>query len=166
MKVVALKDLPEASLLNAYHARKAYTDAFYVDVAGAVTLSAYVEAFYTTPLFKLERLVLAKLVAKPSNDAEAHALAAGERTRFAAWTVESRTADQIVMCDFMHKTRSWLMCKPKDGVTRLWFGSAIVPERVSPDGRVYLGSGFQELVWFHRLYSRALLGAAAKRLRS
>ena len=167
MTVIACEVSPEVSLLNAYRERKAYTDAFYVEVAGTVTFSAYIEAFYTTPLFKLERQVLATLVAKPSSDAEARALALSERTRFAAWAVEARDMNQIVMCDFMQKTRSWLMVEPlRDGGTRLWFGSAIVPERVSVAGQVYLGAGFQQLVWFHRLYSRALLKAAARRVAS
>lgn len=164
MTVVAVNHLPDTSLLDGYRARKAYTDAFCLEVPGAVTLSAYVEAFYTTPLFKLERLVLATLAGRPSRDAEARALANAERMRFAAWTVEARDDHQIVMCDFLHKTRSWLMCEPVDGATRLWFGSAIVPQRISPDGRVYLGAGFHQLVWAHRLYSRALLQAAGKRL--
>lgn len=164
--VTASKALPDTSLLNAYRARKAYTDAFYMDVPGTVTLSAFVCAFYTTWLFKLERLVLTTLVAKPSNDAEVRALAQGERTRFAAWSVEARQPDQIVMCDFMKKTRSWLMVAPlPDGGTRLWFGSAIVAERILPDGRAQLGAGFDQLVWFHRFYSRALLKAAARQLR-
>ncbi|WP_443750426.1 hypothetical protein [Asticcacaulis solisilvae] len=165
MKVVASPNLPTASLLNAYRAASAYTDAFYLDVPGAVTLSRYIAAFYTTPLFKMERLVLATLVAKPSSDAQAHALAAGERSRFAAWTVEDRDDAQIVMCDFMRKTRSWLMVEPlPQGGTRLWFGSAIVPQRISPDGRVRLGLGFDELIPLHRLYSRGLLGAAGRRV--
>jgi len=165
MTIVAHTGLPEGSRLNAYRAARAYTDAFAVDVPGAVTLPAFIEAFYTTWLFKLERLVLATLVARPSRDAEAQALADGQRTRFAAWTVEARDDDQIVMCDFLRKTRSWLSVEPlPHGGTRLWFGSAIVPERIMPDGRVRLGAGFDQLIPFHRLYSRALLSAAARRV--
>lgn len=164
MKVVAHKTPPDGSLLAGYREARAYTDAFSVDLGHGVTFAEYVEAFYTTPLFRLERLILAALVARPSRGAEARALAVGEATRFAAWTVEAREPRQIVMCDFMRKTRSWLMVTPlADGGTRLWFGSAIVPERISGDGRVWLGAGFQQLVWFHRLYSRALLTAAARR---
>lgn len=164
MKIVAHKDLPEGSRLKAYREARAYTDAFHVDVAGTITLNAFVAAFYTTWLFKLERLVLATLVAKPSSDAEAQALADGQRTRFAAWTVEARDEDQIVMCDFLKKTRSWLRVEPlPHGGTRLWFGTAVVAQRILPDGRVRLGPGFDQLVWFHRLYSRALLKAAARR---
>jgi len=164
VKIFALNDLPAGSRLEAYRARRAYTDAFSVDVAGTVTLADFIEAFYTTPLFKLERLVLASLVAKPSSDAEARALADGDRTRFAAWTVEARDEDQIVLCDFMKKTRSWLRVEPLATGTRLWFGSAVVAERILPDGRARLGVGFDQLIPIHRLYSRALLRAAARSL--
>ncbi len=161
MKVVALKDLPAESLLQPYRDRRAYTDAFCLDIPGDVPLADFVEAFYTTWLFKLERLVLATLVAKPSSDSQARALARAERTKFAAWTVEAREANQIVMCDYLSKTRSWLMCVPQDGGTRLYFGSAIVPERIRSDGHVDLGVMFHLLLGFHRSYSRALLHAAA-----
>jgi hypothetical protein len=165
MKITAHTDLPEASLLDSYRAARAYTDAFTVDVPGVVTLSDFIAAFYTTWLFRLERLVLATLVAKPSRDAEARALADGHRRRFAAWTVEARETDQIVMCDFLNKTRSWLRVEPlPGGATRLWFGTAVVPARIRPDGRVQLGAGFDQLIPVHRLYARALLSAAARRL--
>jgi len=146
MKIVAHTDLLEASLLSAYRAARAYTDAFTVDVPGAVML------------------VLSTLVAKPSRDAEAQSLADGQGTRFAAWTVEAREADEIVMCDFLKKTRSWLRVEPQPTGTRLWFGSAVVPEHILPDGRVRLGAGFDQLIPVHRFYSRALLSAAARRL--
>lgn len=110
--------------------------------------------------------MLATLVAKPSSDAQALALAKGEQKRFAAWTVESRTADQVVMRDYQSKTSSWLMRTPLDCATRLYFGSAVVPARIRPDGSVDLGSGFNQLIGMHRLYSVALLNAAAGRLRS
>ncbi|ESQ74264.1 hypothetical protein [Asticcacaulis sp. AC402] len=160
MRVTVVDSPPETSLLNAYHEAKAYTDGYSLDLPFEVTLAEYVEAFYTTWLFKLERLVLATLVDKPSNDKQAAELAAGERIIFAAWTLEAREADQILMCDFLSKTRSWLMC---DG-NRMWFGSAIVPKAVHSNGKAYLGIGFHLLIPFHRLYSKALLRAAAQKL--
>jgi hypothetical protein len=167
MPVIAIENLPAISLLQAYRDRRAYTDCFYIDLRDTLTLSDYIEAFYTNWLFKLERLVLATLVAKASTDIQAAALAQGERTKFAAWTVETRTEDQIVMRDYQSKTSSWLMCAPQDdGTTRLYFGSAIVPARIRPDGSVDLGAGFNQLVGAHRLYSVALLKATAARLRS
>ena len=166
MKVTALNDQPEESLLQSYRDRRDYTDGFYVDLPFAVTLSDYIDAFYTTWLFRLERLVLATLVAKPSSDAQALALAQGERSRFAAWTTEARTADQVLMCDYQSKTRSWLMSVSHDEGTRLYFGSAVVAEGTRIDGTSDLGAGFNQLIGFHRLYSVALLQAAAARLRS
>jgi hypothetical protein len=165
--VIADQDLPASSLLRAYRDRRAYTDCFHLDLPVTVLLADYIEAFYTTWLFKLERLILATLVAKPSSDAEAAALARGERGKFAAWTVETRQANQIVLRDYQSKTSSWLMCVPlEDGATRLYFGSAVMPARVRPDGTVDLGAGFNQLIGMHRFYSVALLKAAAARLRS
>lgn len=167
MPVTAVTDLPASSLLHAYRDRRAYTDCFYTDLPGTVALPDYIEAFYTTWLFKLERLVLAVLVGRPSTDAQAAALARGERSRFAAWTVETREPNQIVMRDYQSKTSSWLMCAPShNGATRLYFGSAVVPARIRPDGTVDLGGGFNQLIGAHRFYSVALLDATAARLRS
>lgn len=161
-----VETLPETSFLQAYKLRKAYTDCYALDVPMTVTPAEFIHAFYTTWLFKQERLILTTLVAKPSSDADAAELAAGRRNRFAAWTVEARAPDQILMRDYLSKTRSWLMCAPREGGgTRLYFGSAIVPERILPNGRVDLGLGFHLLLPFHRLYSVALISAAANRLR-
>ena len=65
------------------------------------------------------------------------------------------------------RTRSWLMAVPQgDGgpVTRLYFGSAVVPVRDRKSGRMRLGLTFTALLGFHKLYSRALLSAARERL--
>jgi hypothetical protein len=151
------------SLLAAYAADGGFTDGYRIDVAGDVDLERFVAAFYTTPLFRLERFVLS-LIGKPSTDAQVAALARGEADAFAAWTVEGRRADELLMCDFQGRTRSWFKVEPApDGGMRLRFGSAIVPER-GVDGRKRMGGAFRALLGFHRLYSIALLRAAAKRL--
>ncbi len=49
--------------------------------------------------------------------------------------------------------------------TRLYFGSAVVPRQSAGAGKPVMGSLFQALLGFHRLYSRLLLRAASKRLR-
>ena len=55
--------------------RRAYADAYWLDLPGpAVELGTFVEAFCTTRLFKLERLVL-RLAGLGSSDADARALA-------------------------------------------------------------------------------------------
>ena len=163
--MVAQADPPADALLGRYDAGGGYTDCFAVTIPGHVTQAAYVEAFYTTALFKLERLVLAMLVSRPSTDLEARLLAAGDAERFAAWTVEAREPDQLLLCDFMGSTRSWLMSVVDTAspapATRLYFGSAIVPRNGSG-----LGAGFRAMVPLHRLYARALLRSAVRRLLS
>ena len=137
-----------------------------VEVPAAVSQAEFVEAFYTTPLFKLERAILAAAVRKPSNDDDARALARGERDAFAAWTVEGRSDTQLLLADFMGRTRSWLMTEPNGiGGTRLHFGSAVVPTRDRDTGRPSLGTGFGLMLGLHKLYSRALLASARHRLR-
>jgi hypothetical protein len=66
-------------------------------------------------LFKLERLLLARLVSKSSTDAQAGQLACGTLDSFAAWSVEERREDQLLMCDFPGRTRSWLMVSAMEG---------------------------------------------------
>lgn len=48
-----------------------YTDCYFVDVPRAVSQAEFVETFYTTRLFKLERFILSTLVLKPSTDLQA-----------------------------------------------------------------------------------------------
>ena len=157
--------LPEAALLQRLREEGAYTDAFAVEVAGDVTHARFVEAFYTTWVFKLERLVLAVAVARPSTDAQARALARGERDDFAAWRVQARAQDQVLLRDYRGRTCSWLMREASPGGTRLLFGSAVVPVRGARSGRLGLGPVFAALLGFHRLYSHVLLWAAVGRLR-
>ncbi|ATQ45033.1 hypothetical protein CSW64_14720 [Caulobacter mirabilis] len=146
--------------MGRYEGAGGYVDCFAVTLPGRFTQTAYIEAFYTTALFKLERLVLALLVARPSTDDEARRLAAGETEAFAAWTVEARGEDQILLCDFQGASRSWLMSAATEAATTLYFGTALVPRRKTGG----LGFGFRVMVPFHRLYARALLRATARRL--
>lgn len=155
--------LPPGALLTRYEGGRGYADCFIATVPGHVTQARYVEAFYTTALFKLERLVLALLLARASTDLEARRLATGETAKFAAWTVEARETDQLLLCDFLGSSRSWLMSvadEASPGTTTLYFGTALVPRR----GAGGLGAGFRALVPFHRLYAPALLRAAVGRL--
>lgn len=156
--------LPPRALLGRYEGAGGYSDCLVATVSGHVTQAAYIEAFYTTALFKLERVVLAVLLGRPSTDRQARLLAAGELARFAAWTVEGREADQILLCDYQGASRSWLMSVPDAAAgtttTTLYFGTALVRR----EGARRLGIGFRALVPFHRLYARALLRAAVRRL--
>jgi hypothetical protein len=160
--------LPEEALLSKYARAGAYTDCYTTEIAKPVSHAAYVEAFYTCTLFRLERFLLTWLVFKPSTDAQARDLASGVSGTFAAWRVEERSANQLLMCDFLGQTRSWFMIGPPgDGgavFTRLYFGTAVMPVRDKVSGQARMGLAFKSLVAFHRLYSRALLSAARSRL--
>ena len=156
--------LPAQALLAKYARGGAYTDCYATEMAASVSHAEFVEAFYTTALFKIEALLLAWFVAKPSSDAHARQLAAGERDAFAAWSVEARSVDQLLLSDFQGRTRSWLMVAPIPGGTRLYFGSAVVPTVNKATGQARMGFAFRALLGFHKLYSRALLSAARSRL--
>lgn len=153
--------VPADTLLANCRRTGAYVDCYETELERAISLPEYVEAFYTTPLFKVERLILRLLVSCPSSDRDVKALAAGNANTFAAWKLEGRRADQLLLADVSGKTRSWLMVAPAaDGQrTRLYFGSAVIPGR---NGQ--LGWSFRLLLGFHKLYSRALLRTAQRRL--
>ncbi len=162
---VALHALPDDAFLQRYASSEGHTDCYVIDIGRPVTLAQYVEAFYTTPLFKIERNLLALLVHRPSTDAQARALADNESDTFSAWTVEARQTDQLLMRDISGRTRSWLMSVTSaNNQTRLFFGSAIVPVADKRSGQRHLGFPFAQLLGFHRLYSKALLRSAARRL--
>lgn len=163
-------ELPADALLR-HLAREtgAYVDCFVTEIPVLVTHAEFVEAFYTSWLFKLERQLLARLMGKPSSDEEARLLAAGEVHAFAAWTVELRAPRQILLADLSGRTRSWLMAEPIRGsngtaATRLCFGSALMPARPRPGRRLPSRFSFRLMLSFHQLYSRMLLGAARSRL--
>ena len=148
-------------MIGAYVRRQAYTDCYAVFVPGVTTLAEFVEAFYTTRLFKLERWLLARALNLPATDEQALRLAQGACDRYSAWRVEQRSNDEILV-EF-GPTRSWLCAKPAAGSapgTTLLFGSVVVPTR--PDGG--FGLAFHALGGFHRLYARLLLAAAARRV--
>ncbi len=154
-------EVPPQSFLGAYAARGAYTDCYATTVSGPVALPDLVRAFYTTRLFKLERRLLAVALGLPSTDQEARDLADGRTDRFSAWRVEHRSGSEILLD--AGQTRSWLSVAATPGRperTTLLFGSAVVPMR--PGGG--FGWVFHAFLGLHRLYSRLLLAAAARRL--
>ena len=165
MGSVAACEIPEGALLAAYRGAGGHADAYATQVDDTIALEAYVRAFYTTWLFKLERAILT-LASHPSSDAEAARLAAGALDRFAAWTVEGRRESEILLRDVTGRTRSWLKVEPMDdgAGTRLYFGSAVVPRARPGDERPTLRLPFALLLDFHRAYSVALLHAARARL--
>jgi hypothetical protein len=149
------------SFLGAYSSRGAFTDCYSTSVPFAASLPLFVEAFYTTKLFKVERWLLARLLKIESSDEQAYQLAQGVSTRFSAWKVEHRSSSEILLD--AGQTRSWLSVVQAEGnqdETTLLFGSAVVPMR--PGGK--FGFAFHALLGVHRLYSKLLLSAAAKNL--
>lgn len=160
--------LPNKSLLRSYAQDGHYTDCFSTEISRPITHSQYVAAFYTTFLFKIERLILRFAVSRPSTDIEAVQLAEQHRDTFAAWRVEARENDQLLLCDFQGRTRSWFMVEPmvaeQEPRTRLYFGSAVVRPGKSESWNRSPALGFSMLLRFHKLYSIALLYSARKRL--
>jgi hypothetical protein len=162
--------LPETALLRPYRDSGAYTDCLTCDVIGVVTLADYVTAFYTSAAFRPERVLLSVLLGMRSSDAEAAQLGTGATDRFAAWTVEARDDDQILLCDYQSRTRSWLMVAPISGEravakTRLYFGTAITKIDEGRAAQALAGFAFWALLWFHKAYARGLLWGAARRFR-
>lgn len=158
--------LPGEAVLGEYARNGAYIDCYAAVVPCVVTQAEYVEAFYTTAAFKVERWLIARLLSHPSSDAQAQQLAQGRVSSFAAWSVERREPDQLMLA--AGRTRSWLMASAitESGApsTNLYFGSAVVPRRNGGEGRSAMGWQFKALLGFHKLYSRVLLSAAVRRL--
>ena len=145
--------LPDEALLRAYQHGGAYADCYVAEVARPVSHAEYVEAFYTTAVFKLERLLLAWWISRPSTDLQARELACGKLTSFAAWRVEARKEDQLLLADLRGRTRSWLMSAPASDsqTTRLFFGSAVVPVVDRHSGEARMGFAFRALLGFHKI---------------
>lgn len=166
MKAVACQ-LPPGALLRRYAASRDYTDCFVIEIGRRIRLEEFVAAFYTTWVFRIERWILAWAVSRTSTDSAAREVAAGSISEFAAWHVEARSRNQLLMADYRGSTRSWFMSEEQAGGSgvRLYFGSAIISSARDRSGRKRLEARFRVLLGFHRLYSRVLLNAAGRRLK-
>jgi hypothetical protein len=171
MSSIVQGPVPDDALLKTYRGGRhpelwgAYGDCFSVPVDRPVSLAEFVIAFYTTPVFRAERLILRVAIGAASTDEEARQVVAGLRDSFAAWRVGARTDTQLLMCDQYDQTRSWFRVTPQGAAgTLLQFGSGIAARR-SPNGELRMSSAFSMLLWFHVLYSRILLRSARRRLR-
>lgn len=163
--MIKASPLPVDALLQRYAQTGGYTDAYRAEVPAQVPFDRYVAAFYCTPLFKIERGLLALAIKRGATDQDADALGAGTVDHFAAWRVEARVEDQLLLCDYTGRTRSWLHAERRaGGGTWLWFGSAVVPRHDPRTGQLSMGLGFSLLLGIHRLYSRALLASAVRAL--
>jgi hypothetical protein len=164
MAPIVSSPLPSGSLL-ARHAKPGdHGDCYTIDVPHAVPLAAFVEAFYTSAGFRPERLVLA-LIGRGGNAADARALARGETGRFAAWRVEASGDSELLLSDFLGRTRSWLaVVSLGPAATRLHFGSGIRRREGRGPGARIERALFRLLLPGHAVYSRVLLRSAAARL--
>ncbi len=152
--------VPPDSLIAPFAALEAHhSDCFECAHEGAVALPDFIRAFYTQPLFRAERVVLHIAARAPSSDADVEALAIGSATRFAVWEVAERMEHAVLLMQQGGRTYSWLESTP--GVLR--FGSVVVPVP-GRGGKPDLGPVFHSLLGAHKLYSRALLAGAARRL--
>ena len=169
MSLIVPCELPTSSMLLRYKHDGAYTDCYRTTLPQTVSLPGFIEAFYTTPLFRLERIILHWLVHKPSTDKTIRLVADNQAQAFAAWQVERRDTEQILLADYRGRTRSWLMCTSSSdedsATTSLYFGSAVVAAGTGSTKRNPLSTTVKLMLPFHRLYSRALLWSARRRLR-
>jgi hypothetical protein len=157
-------------MLRSYKDGAGFADCYVIEVPGVITQAAFIEALYTSPLFKVERTILKYLASKPATDADVRALAAGKVSKFSAWRVEKQSSTELLLADFTGRTRSWLMvvattANKAEARTRLYFGSAVVPRQRKGTQQPSMGWIFRALLGFHRLYSRLLLKAASNRVR-
>jgi hypothetical protein len=152
--------IPADALLARYVASGDFADCYTVTVPGTVSLADFMSAFYTTPIFKVERWLLARFLNHPSTDDDARRLAQGQLTRFSAWNIESRQASQALLA--AGRTRSWFMVSQRStppGTTALIFGSAVLQRKHGG-----MGWAFHALSGFHKLYSHVLLASAVRSL--
>jgi len=170
MHAVLQKSLPHDALLATHRGGKhpelwgGYGDCFVVSIDRTVALAEFVVAFYTSPVFRIERWILRVAAGAPSTDQEARDLMAGSRDSFAVWSVAERTDTQLLMGDRYGKTRSWFRVTPQESAaTLLQFGSAVAARRRA-NGSSGMGGGFRLLLEFHRFYSKVLLRSAWKQL--
>ena len=152
---------PENTFLKNYFLDGNYVDCYVTTIDKQISFPEFIFAFYTTWLFKTEAFILTHTVKKPSSDVEAKKLANAEVDKFAAWTVESRSENQMLMCDFVGRTRSWFMAENVEDKTKLYFGSAVVPKKRGEG----LGFIFIILLGFHQIYSILLLWSAKSKFR-
>lgn len=160
-------EIPKTALLLNYQSEETFSDCYVTEIECTVSQPAFIEAFYTTPLFKIERTLIGWLLGRPSSDLDAKQLAEGKTDTFAAWRVENRHPDQLLLADVTGRTKSWLMIEAIGSTnkeTRLYFGSAVLPQRNAQTGKQKMGFAFHALQGFHRLYSKLLLSAARARI--
>lgn len=132
---------PDGALINAYASIPGgYIDSFYVDVPGEVTLSEYILAFFNTPIFRMERLVLGLIPSGRSSSQSIVDLASGSGDKMSGWKTEAREDNQLLLAAGDGPVRTWLMvqsAQTDEDSSRLYFGS---PRYLFPPPSVVGGS--------------------------
>ncbi|MEL6648775.1 MAG: hypothetical protein AAFQ05_13995 [Pseudomonadota bacterium] len=154
--------LPQDSLLHACATRPgSYTDCFEAAVPTDGTpdraFERFVFLFFDSWLFRVERMILRFAGKAPKAGTDPIALARGEVAHFAAWTVDARRAQELLMSVHHTPIRTWLSVAKDGDQMRLRFGTALLAQETS--GRVHWG--FRATIRAHRLYAKLLLKAAA-----
>lgn len=159
--------VPANSLLASYTGN-GYTDSYRTELTGHISMEDYVYKFYTSSLFKLERFILTWSVRKPSTDTQAKEISEGNTNKFAAWTLEDRRENELLMRDMADHTRSWFMVNhlgtKESPKTQLYFGTGISPSPRRKNEKPSIGFFFNVLLPFHKVYSVLLLYFAKRQL--
>lgn len=156
---------PPGALLATYEGQPGtYTDCYFIDVPGEPDFERYVALFFDTWLFRIEQSILTAAGKGPATREDVLALATGQADHFAAWETEARTDDQLLLTAGNGVIRTWLQIAPSGDPatpTRLLFGSAVLPV-TDADGSPRSSRLAALAMPFHKVYARALLGAAAR----
>jgi len=147
--------VPKDALLARYTGR-GHVDAFETDILKEAPLQDCIGAFFDSWVFRIERRILATAMRAPSSSADVASLARGEADAIAVWHVVQRTDDQILLRVPDTPVRTWLAVSGR----HLRFGSALVSDAGA------LPMTYRLSLPFHAIYSRILLGAAARHLRT
>ncbi|MEL7023572.1 MAG: hypothetical protein AAGL69_07455 [Pseudomonadota bacterium] len=159
-------EIPNGSMLGEFARLGHFADCYLTEVSREISLEAFVRAFYSTRLFSVERWILKVVARRPSTTEDIEALAKGHTRQFAAWDVEARAENELLLCDMTGKTRSWLMVRPVNdaSATQLFFGSAVLGAASGNSGAPVLSPLIRITLPFHHWYSKALFGAARRAL--
>ena len=99
MTAIGERPPPDDSLIAPFgKAPGHYADAFTTELDAPISLQDLITAFYTSPLFRAEHLVL-RLAGRGGAAGELDALAAGQGARFAAWSVQARKDGEMLLAD-------------------------------------------------------------------
>jgi len=168
MFTVSQCPLPHDTLLHRYENGPGHhTDCFETEVAQGVSLPDYIEAFFNSPILRIERKLLGLAMLKSNYD-DVVLLAQGRSDHIAGWQTEDRADQEILLTVMGGGVRTWLKVIPEEDHSRLLFGSAVVPPDDAPvdeTGAPKMAWWVQGLMGFHRLYSHIVLGAAKWQLK-